>query len=534
MARAKTTRTRGRGTPARPVKGAPVVAPAGRGNARIGVELDGGVAHIVSVGADGAVMYQRIEGATNVAVLGDVLRGIGKADNLRVALTSTGQSVRRLEVPNVPAHAVPMAIRSIADEHLPMGGAGIAVAGLETGVATTAGREMTVAAVNAADVSPLIRQLGGLRPLIVSAFLLPADGLYLRVARSTAELVLVRDGVPAAVRTLQIGGISELAHQAHQPDSTLYLGTDSGNGAVNAYVDDVVSDVRRTVVFWRREGMNVPDQLTVIGEGASLPALSQRLRDASYEVMPVPTPQGLNFDAVRPEDRPVAFQALAAALLDVQRQPYLALADGAAIQPAVSERTSALPKIMAGACIAAILLIVAYFAASFVMASNRLSSAQSREAAASAQLKELEPFVKLQRSVNTGKEQVNIITSTEPATAPLLRAFFDAAPPGTRVQNLSVTRGDTVMTGEVTADIPAPNEPAFQPVATWEKSFLAMQAASISQAQLDSGIKAPQRDAWPATLTKPDDDPNVINARFSFTMSPDAFKPAPAQAGGTK
>ena len=245
MARGNASKTRGRQTTSRPGRGAPKVVQTARSNARIGVELDGGVAHVVSVASDGTVSYSRVEQASNAVALAEVLKALGRSDGMQVALTSDNQSVRRLSIPNVPSHAVPVAMRSIAEEHMPMAAGGIAVAGLQLGTGDGASeRAMTIAAVSALDAAPLLRQLGSGRPLTVSSFLLPADGLYLRVSRVTAELILVRE--------LRSGGVLELMGEMHDPAGTVFLGTESGNAAVDAYVEEVVGDVRRTIVFWRR------------------------------------------------------------------------------------------------------------------------------------------------------------------------------------------------------------------------------------------------------------------------------------------
>jgi len=526
VARGNASKIRGRQTTSRPGRGAPKVAQSARSNARIGVELDGGVAHVVSVASDGTVSYSRVEQATNAVALAEVLKALGRSDGMQVALTSDNQSVRRLSIPNVPSHAVPVAMRSIAEEHMPMAAGGIAVAGLQLGTGDGASeRAMTIAAVSALDAAPLLRQLGSGRPLTVSSFLLPADGLYLRVSRVTAELILVRDGAPVAVRGLRSGGVLELMGEIHDPAGTVFLGTESGNAAVDAYVEEVVGDVRRTIVFWRREGMNVPDQLTIIGEGAALASLDQRLREASYEVMPVPAPQGLNFDNVRVEDRAVAFQALAAALMDLNPQPFAALYDAVATEPDVVKKKDQLPLLAAALAGVVIVGLLGYGFYASMQAKSRVQAAETRAAVAQAQLAELAPIIKLQGDVATGTKQVNALRAADPLTATIAQKLLDAAPTGTVFKSLSLARNGTMVTGDVSATVPANNDPAFRPIAAWQDAFLSYQGAT--------GAKAVRKDAWPGTM-KRSETGATIDVTYTFSVDGQAFKPVPAATGAGK
>ena len=542
MARSKAAKTRTRGIAARPGKGAPAAVPT-RSAQRVGIELDGGVAHIVSVGGDGTVQYFRLEGQSNATVLNDVLKRAGRGDSVRVALTSAQQSVRRLEIANVPDHVVPIAMREVAQEHLSMGGSDIAVAGLQSQTAGTNGPVMTIAAVSGDESSPLLRQLSPAQPMVVSSFLLPADGLYLRVARSTAELVLVRDGAPSAVRTLRSGGVLSVVHDLDQQSGNMIVGASSGNAAVDAYIDDVVADVRRTIVFWRREGMNVPDQLTIIGEGAGLPALTGRLREASYEVIPVPAPHGLNFDQVRPEDRPVAFQALAAALMDLQAYPFAGLMDAEATTPAVTQKRNPLPIIVAAGCGVVILMMLAYGAFLKVQADLRLSAAKSDLETSQAQLANLGQYTKLYNNVTTGESQVAAIKSAEPRSPDIIRSLLGAAPESARIESFSYKRPDASVfgtpeggqslspaftqpiTGTISAKLDGDNDPAFRPVADWQDKFLAMQRDSLSAEAKAAGTQ-PRRDAWSGGMTRDTEAANTIAVDFAYSVDPWAFKPA--------
>jgi hypothetical protein len=305
----------------------------------------------------------------------------------------------------------------------------------------------------------------------------------------------------------------------------VFLGTESGNAAVDAYVEEVVGDVRRTIVFWRREGMNVPDQLTIIGEGAALASLDQRLREASYEVMPVPAPQGLNFDNVRVEDRAVAFQALAAALMDLNPQPFAALYDAVATEPDVVKKKDQLPLLAAALAGVVIVGLLGYGFYASMQAKSRVQAAETRAAVAQAQLAELAPIIKLQGDVATGTKQVNALRAADPLTATIAQKLLDAAPTGTVFKSLSLARNGTMVTGDVSATVPANNDPAFRPIAAWQDAFLSYQGAT--------GAKAVRKDAWPGTM-KRSETGATIDVTYTFSVDGQAFKPVPAATGAGK
>ncbi|MFZ4516522.1 MAG: hypothetical protein ACOYN3_09460 [Acidimicrobiia bacterium] len=522
MGKANTPATRNRLSVARPKRGTPSTSASTRKAARVGIELDGGVAHVVTVAVDGTVQYERLEGASNAVALGMALRDVGRNDAVRIALTSDHQSVRRLAIPNVPDRALPIALRTVAEEHMPMAATGIAVAGLipndaqvSTPVSTeSTDREMTIAAVSSAECLTLRPLLGPNRILSVSSFLLPTDGLYLRVARVSAELILIRNGTPMAVRSLRAGGISDLGADAQASESTVFLGTTTADSAADAYVDSVVGDVRRTIVFWRREGMNVPDQIAIIGEGASLAPLEARLRDASYEIVPTPVPQGLDFHHVDPQYRAVMFQALAAALVDLSAQPSVALSDASVADVAVVKKRDPLPIIVAAVIGVVIIALLGFSFYQRQAAGARLERAQRTTAAKNAELVPLTKFVTLKNQVDATKTEVTKLRDDDSEWAQILQGLYNSAPPGTQIKSIGLTKGKNSISATANASVPEANDPAFKPVAVWQDNFLKFQK--------DGGGKVINQDAWVAQLTKKD---RMIEVAYTASIDAKAFKP---------
>lgn len=313
----------------------------------VGIEVDGTEVHVAYVETNGTVHVEHYRDRTPAKALDSALKAIpGRADIVRVAFTGGRQYVRRVEVPRVPDKAMRAALMAVAEENLPIVPGAASVAGLIIGNpnetrdihdprgASTA-LNMVIAAVESDDLDPVWRKLGGRRAPITSAsFLLPADGLYLRVARATSEMIILKGGVPLLARSLRVGGLDELERriQAGEQSNVTFDGAtptnpDAGKSAAeitDSYLDELVNEFRKTLVFWKREGTDVPSDIIVLGAGATIPTLLTRVRDAGFNITPVPEPRGVHM-SMADHEKPVAFQALAAAYSDFSQQPYAIL-----------------------------------------------------------------------------------------------------------------------------------------------------------------------------------------------------------------
>ena len=312
----------------------------------VGIEVDGTQVHVAFVEPHGSIRVEHFEGATPEKALDSALKAIPvRATIVRVAFTGGRQFVRRVEVPRVPERAMRAALMSIAEDNLPIVPGAASVAGLIIGDPNNQLRSdedprgasnnlnMVIAAVESDDLDPVWRRLGGRKaPITSSSFLLPADGLYFRVARAVSEVILLEGGVPLVSRSLRTGGIDELdkriidsqtVNTSFTPDERVEA-PKTAQQITDDFLEELISEFRKTLIFWKREGTEVPDQLIALGAGVNTPTLLSRITDIGLTILPIPEPRGFQLD-IAPHEKPVAFQALASAYSDFSNQPYAIL-----------------------------------------------------------------------------------------------------------------------------------------------------------------------------------------------------------------
>jgi len=468
-------------------------------SSRVGIEIDGAVVRVVTVDSRGGVTYRALEAKSSADALEGALKGVRKSDIDRVAWTGGRQYVRQLSVPDVPAAAVRAAMQTVAEEQLPIVPGATSIGGLmlpiDAATSVPGERPMIVAAVESDDLYPIWRRLGGRRaPITLSALMLPGEGCYLRVARSTAELVLVSRSVPTAARVLQTGGLGNLVRTVGGEGASLHdimtvvTGAAPGDaGAVDSYLDALVADVRRTVVFWRREGYMVPDDLFLIGEGAALPTLRPRLRDAGFSTRALPMVPGLDLSQVSELDRPAAFQALAAAVTDLSMQPFATLPNpvfDAAVERRKngSKRARNFVVLLAGIAAVSVALAFPWFKAraELVVANAQQSSAQD-------ELNGLSKYDVLATKYNSGKGAFEAANKGQPQWGDVITAVYSNKPASASIESVQLTNeanGDVVV--NVTAKIA--DGQAFKPVSEWIRNVERVGATNTwsSQQTLDA------------------------------------------------
>ncbi|MBP9115352.1 MAG: hypothetical protein KBF89_03315 [Acidimicrobiia bacterium] len=309
----------------------------------VGIEVDGTQVHVAYVEPHGSIRVEHFEGPTPAKALDSALNAIpSKATIVRVAFTGGRQFVRRVDVPRVPDRAMRAAIMSIAEDNLPIIPGSTSVAALVVGdlkddFTSSEGAKnsnmlnMVIAAVESDDLDPVWRRLGGRKaPITSSTFLLPADGLYFRVARSVSEVILLEDGLPLVSRALRIGGLDELdkkIEESQSPNTSFTQNEEvqkTPQEITDEFLDELVSEFRKTLIFWKREGTDVPDELIALGAGANTPTLLTRIADTGINILPIPEPRGYHLD-IEQHEKPLAFQALASAYSDFSNQPYAIL-----------------------------------------------------------------------------------------------------------------------------------------------------------------------------------------------------------------
>ena len=492
--------------------------------ARVGIEIDGPTVHVVTISAHGVVTLRTFEGDTTAAALESALKHVPRGDIDRVAWTGGRQNLRRLDVPNVPTRAMKAAITTIAEESLPIVPGATSIAALDLGLSDpldpAVGRSMIIAAIESEDLDPVWRRLGGRRaPLTASAFLVGKDGLYLHAAYSTAELILVRDGAPIAVRSMRTGGVSTLLSSINESSDTPVHGLDglayavsapfNGDGsAIDTYLEALVEDVRRTVVFWRREGLHVEDTIHVIGAGAALPTLNQRLREASYVPAAPALPNNLDVSGLNDIERTVAFPALMAAIRDLDDQPYALLPNPVFEEKKARDKAKARRTRMVFAALVAVGIAVAVIVVPWLGVQAQMAKANYDRNNAADAAKAVADELRLETKVKSGESTIKKARATQPPWAAVIQRIRSTTPNATSMVvindiKLSVTEG--VLTGQFKASAASTSGQAFDngAISEW---LIALKGAGI--------------DAVPGSFETED---GVTSTTFTFTAPVDAF-----------
>ncbi len=460
----------------------------------VGIEVDGTEVHVAYVEASGNVRVEHFRDTTPRRALAAALKSIpGRADVVRVAFTGGRQYVRRVEVPKVPEPAMRAAMMAVAEENLPVVPGAAAVAGLIVGNPNEtrdandprgASNEinMVIAAVESDDLDPVWRQLGGRRaPITSAAFLLPADGLYLRVARATSEMIILKGGVPLLARSLRVGGLDELERRIHEGEQAGYspnidgsnTNPDAGKSAAeitDSYLDELVAEFRKTLVFWKREGTDIPSNIIILGAGATIPTLLTRVRDAGFNISPIPEPRGVHLN-MADHEKPVAFQALAAAYSDFSQQPYAILPNPVyEAQKALAKR-KAKQRFVALVSLIALGAIVAAAALPWFWMKGREVWAEDQKRRAEADIVEFQALIDKNETLKRGEAAVKVIEEGIPAYTRIICSVKTSAPvingQPAKFRSLSIStveNGANVDTSVQVSD----TEPGFQVFGDWQ------------------------------------------------------------------
>jgi hypothetical protein len=319
----------------------------------IGVEIDGTIVRIATVLSNKSVEFHEYKSSSLEGSLTESFRHIDKKVNFnRIALTGGQQHLKECNVPEVKPELMRPMLQSVAEDNLPIvpGMASVAAVYSNDQIEViesdsqdfeekkkVQARSMIVCAVVSDQIEPIWKKIGLLGVNVSpSSFLLPSDGLYLRVSQSMAELIVVKNTKPTVARFLRIGGLSEIYAEAKKEakeettsvDEFLKsLKPDEGvipPEKIDAYLEGLIEEVKKTVTFWKREGIIVPTNILVIGEGAALPTLDIRLREAQLNPMLLPKPPGYQME-VEEQEFPKFFQALSAAFIKLDNQDYSSL-----------------------------------------------------------------------------------------------------------------------------------------------------------------------------------------------------------------
>lgn len=507
----------------------------------VGIEVDGTEVHTAYVEPNGTVRVEHFRDTTPQRALDKALKSIpGRSDIVRVAFTGGRQYVRRVEVPRVPERAMRAAMIAVAEENLPIVPGAASVAGLIIGNpdeirdandprgASTA-INMVLAAVESDDLDPVWRRLGGRRAPITSAsFLLPADGLYLRVARATSEMIILRSGVPLLARSLRVGGLDELEKRIHSGENAnvTFDGStpdpDAGKSAAeitDSYLDELVSEFRKTLVFWKREGTEVPSDIIVLGAGATIPTLLTRVRDAGFNISSVPEPRGVHM-AMADHEKPVAFQALAAAYSDFSQQPYAILPNPIYDAQKENARRKAKQRSIFMLSLIAVGAIAFLAVAPLIYAKGREAVATRSKESAEKKIVKLQPLIDANKKLVDGEEAVKAIETKVPGYTKLVCSILSSAPAvdgqATEFQTLTISSTETGPSVITTVKIPDKSN-GFQVIGDWQSRLEVANSSAGTLNQIGVGSFKFNPDAgtkdgsfrWTAPLVEAFEVPNI-------------------------
>lgn len=415
----------------------------------VGIEIDGTQVHVAFVEPRGSIRVEHFQGATPQKALDSALKAIpSRANIVRVAFTGGRQFVRRVEVPRVPDRAMRAALMSIAEDNLPIVPGAASVAGLIIGdpneqlrsVDNVRGAsnalEMVIAAVESDDLDPVWRRLGGRKaPITSSSFLLPADGLYFRVARAVSEVILLEGGVPLVARSLRIGGLDELERRIaeSQEASTSFeanaTATKSAQEITDEFLDELISEFRKTLIFWKREGTEVPSELIALGAGVNTPTLLSRVAEVGFTILPIPEPRGFHLD-IPAHEKPIAFQALASAYSDFTNQPYAILPNPIYDNEKLVAKRNAKRRSIFLVSLIAIVGILALIAFPLIYQGIRQSTTKSDADEAVAALAAKQPIIDANEKLILGETAVTGLETQVPAYSKTLCSVLTSARPG--------------------------------------------------------------------------------------------------------
>lgn len=400
----------------------------------VGIEVDGTQVHVAFVEPRGSIRVEHFQGITPQKALDAALKAIpGRANIVRVAFTGGRQFVRRVEVPRVPDRAMRAALMSIAEDNLPIVPGAASVAGLIIGDPNEQLRtadnvrgasnalEMVIAAVESDDLDPVWRRLGGRRaPITSSSFLLPADGLYFRVARAVSEVILLEGGVPLVARSLRIGGLDELERRISESQAETTSFEASSNAPkspqqiTDEFLDELISEFRKTLIFWKREGTDVPNELIALGAGVNTPTLLSRITEVGFTILPIPEPRGFHLD-IPAHEKPVAFQALASAYSDFTNQPYAILPNPIYDNEKLVAKRNAKRRSIFLVSLIAVVGLLSLIAFPIIYQALRQSSTKSDADKAVAELAAKQPIIDANEKLKLGETAVTSLETSVPA-----------------------------------------------------------------------------------------------------------------------
>lgn len=414
------------------------VEPAPLGGKRFGVDIDGSTVRVVEVDGTTVLSFATYQGNTATDAFAQFLDT--KPQGQIVVVWADGEvHLRRVPLPNLPTVALRAGLLDAIEETLPMAPGTAAVAARVTASRAGDGYVASVAATDRNALGDLWAMVNVPGARVVPAPLLFAeDGLYLGLRDGGAQLLLAAGGAAIATRNLSAGGLvtvrDELADGDQSPEERLTTiargGTRLDPGAASAvdrYAQAISDEVRRTADFWSRQGLAVPAEIYVHGQGIALPNLAGKLLDAAFlaKAAPVPT---IGLEAIARADVPRAYMALLATQFNAAVQVIADLPDPLAAERVRRRTEKARTSGRLVVVGAAVVALAALLAGPVVLAKRDLADARSELSDAQAELDSLRSAVQLADAVSRGRRAYRSSITDEVDWRVLVDRLLETAP----------------------------------------------------------------------------------------------------------
>lgn len=499
-----------------------------RAGRRYGVDIDGTTVRVVEVEGTTVLSFASYQGNTATEAFQQFLAT--RPQGLVVVVWADGEvHLRRVPLPNLPTAALRAGLLDAVEDTLPMAPGTAAVAARVTAAKDDDGLVASVAATDRyalADLWAMIPVPGA--RVVPAPLLFVEDGLYLGLRDGGAQLLLASGGAAVATRNLSAGGLTtvrdELADGDQSPEERLTTiargGTRLDPGAASAvdrYAQAISDEVRRTADFWSRQGLAVPAEIYVHGQGIALPNLAGKLLDAAFLAKGAPTPLVV-MDAIARADVPRAYMALLATQYNPGVQVLADLADPLAAER-VRRRTEKARTsgrlALAGTTVAALGVALV---GPVVLAKRDLSQAKSDLRNAEADLRTLGSAVKLANQVTAGRKAYRTAVTSEVDWSAYLREVLASPPADSQGRFVSITaeRKGTTVTGEAKVLMTGRS---FESVAAWLR---ALQTIGDTRAWTQQVRNDTATDGAAATVS--------ASATLTMTVTPPFYADRPASA----
>lgn len=516
------------GPPAALVEGAALV---GR---RYGVDIDGTTVRVVEVIEQTVASFATYQGNSTAESFQQFLETKPQGP-VTVVWSDADFHLRRIPLPNLPSAALRAGMLDAVEDSLPMAPGSAMVAARVVASRLDGSFHATVAAADRTEVGSMWQMVSmpGVH-LVPAPLLFSDDGLYLGLRDGGAQLLLAVGGAAVAARTLSAGGLSAVRdaltdgeQSAEERLTTISRGgtrlDPTAAAAVDRYSQAISDEVRRTADFWSRQGLAVPAEIFVHGQGIALPNLAGKLLDAAFLAKAAPMP-AVSLDAVARADLPRAYLSLLAAQFNPSVQILAGLPDPLAAERVRrrSERgRSGRTIVLAGLAAAA---LIAALVAPVVLAKRDLSHARSAQDKVDAELAGLRKVIKLNDQVRSGQRAFAAAVADDVKWDVLFAQTIESAPKDVpiRFSSVQVDRKNKNVNMTFTATI---DSPTLDPVSAWLATLQQLGAKNpwVTSATLNGSSVAGGKDQVKATFTAPRLVDETIAAKRDGT-SEDASK----------